>query len=341
MRPLLARLLPALPLVALAAPAAARPGLHPLAMATWDTTASSLGFAGSLAPTSGSGSLLTGSYYANFSSSSGNTSAQFGVHYVRLAPPEGEVTRNGAAGTATFVHVSPIGRRHANGLPMFALGTYIGAAPTALIGGSHNEAWFPIVIGGALPWTPAPAVTITPWVELGMGLSIDNTISPTNVALDPESVYNPETNELNITAGDVLAAIDQAVDNEVQFATSARAGLTASIHLGGIVDLNVTGAISHLGADFGGPLMTWVSAFLQFHWDDPMAAVLPPKPCPPCPQALPCPQAVPCPQPAPCPQAAPCPVAPACPEVAPPSVAPAITVTPAPAAPAVAPAGQP
>jgi hypothetical protein len=288
----------------------ARPGLHPLAVSTWDATASSVTFSGSLGLTR-RGRLDTLSNYSNFSSSSGDTSVQFGIHYVRLDPPEDSgFIRHGAAGTATILHKTTFGERHATGLPKFALGSYFGIAPTALVGGGQNEAWFPFNVGAGLAWSPVPSLTLTPWVELAIGVSLDNVISPDDVTLDADQFVDPATQQVSLTAGDVLAALDQAVTNEVAVATAARAGLTLALHLGGIVDLNFIAAFSHLGGDFGGPMVSTFAGQLQFHWDDTMAAVLPSVKCPaapPCPSCPSCPPAPPCPAATPCPSAPPCP----------------------------------
>src|ERR1051325_2938138 len=152
--------------------ALARPGTHPIVVSTWDARASSVlleyrhGFMKG-------GGFNDVAYSANFSSTSGRLSAEFGLHYQSFAPGQGEPTAHGLAGTATAVFELPITSRLDNGLPSVALGLYVGAAPTALISGSLNYITIPAVLGVGLPVTPTKAVTFTPWFELSPGVNLD------------------------------------------------------------------------------------------------------------------------------------------------------------------------
>src|SRR5688500_13927763 len=86
-----------------AAPARALPGTHPDPISTFDTRSSSV----VLAYRNGVGFTGTSrvfSYNANFSSTSGNFSAQFGAHYFQLKQQPEEPMMHGAAasGVALF-----------------------------------------------------------------------------------------------------------------------------------------------------------------------------------------------------------------------------------------------
>src|ERR1051325_5181783 len=101
-------------LVTLSSGAFARPGTHPVVVGTWDARASSVvleyrhGFMRG-------GGFNDVAYMANFSSTSGQLSAQFGLHYESFAPTHSDPTAHGLAGTATAVFALPLTSRLDNG----------------------------------------------------------------------------------------------------------------------------------------------------------------------------------------------------------------------------------
>ena len=106
-------------LMALAPEAAARPGTHPVVVSTWDARASSvvLGYRhGSF----DGGGLNEVSYHANFSSTGGKLSSQFGLYYLNTSYDADEPTAHGLSGSATAVFNLPVARRFDNGLPLAA-----------------------------------------------------------------------------------------------------------------------------------------------------------------------------------------------------------------------------
>src|SRR6187551_2203622 len=92
---------------ALAGHAAATAGTHAPAVSTYDTRASSVVF-GYRHGFSDAGSFNTFSYNANFTSTSGRLSAQFGIHYVNFKEAEADTRAHGVAGSGVAVLEFPI-----------------------------------------------------------------------------------------------------------------------------------------------------------------------------------------------------------------------------------------
>ncbi|MCS6760333.1 MAG: hypothetical protein MO852_16450, partial [Candidatus Devosia euplotis] len=146
-----------------AAPALARPGTHAPAISTWDTRASSVAFHAKLGFLPG-GHFRNYSYNANFTSTSGNLSAQFGLHYLTLnrGPETDEQsgqetkrnTQHGASASATGLLSIPFTGRTDNGIPTAAIGIYFGAVPALLTSGNLNDLTIPLVLGLGVPYSP-------------------------------------------------------------------------------------------------------------------------------------------------------------------------------------------
>ena len=160
----------------LGAPAAfALPNTHAPAISTWDARASSvvLGYAHSLG---GAGDFTRLSYNANFSSSTGLLSAQFGVHYLTYRDHDDSVLARGFSAGGVALFTFPIGERFANGVPRSSFDFYVGGVPTALFSGQLNFISVPLVLGVGVPFSPAPWLSIQPWAELSPGLNFDTSI---------------------------------------------------------------------------------------------------------------------------------------------------------------------
>ncbi|HEY3667426.1 MAG TPA: hypothetical protein VGL19_15570, partial [Polyangiaceae bacterium] len=100
--------------------ATALPGSHAPAISTYDTRASSIVLAyrhGS----SDAGPFDTFSYNANFSSTSGKLSAQFGLHYVNFASQESASTAHGIGASGVALFVFPVAGRYDDGVPKAAI----------------------------------------------------------------------------------------------------------------------------------------------------------------------------------------------------------------------------
>src|SRR6185295_13711640 len=100
--------------------ALARPNTHAPAISTWDGRASSvvLGIGHSLG---GAGDFTRLSYNANFSSTSGVLSAQFGVHYLTYRDHDDSVLARGFSAGGVALFNFPLAERFANGIPRTSL----------------------------------------------------------------------------------------------------------------------------------------------------------------------------------------------------------------------------
>src|SRR6187399_1691686 len=121
-------------------------GTHPIVVSSWDARASnvSLGYRHGFMKGGGVNDVA---YNADFSSTSGVLSAQFGLHYVNFTPADGNPTAHGLAATATALFHLPLTKRYENGLPVAALVFLVGSAPTTLVSGSLNYVTIPLVLG--------------------------------------------------------------------------------------------------------------------------------------------------------------------------------------------------
>lgn len=280
---LLLSILRALPafaaLTALAPDAGARPGTHPIVVSTWDARASSVVFGyrhGSLE----GGGLNEVSYHANFSSTGGKLSSQFGLYYLNLSSDSSEPTAHGLAGSATAVFNLPVARRFDNGLPLAAIDFYLGSAPTALISGERNYLTLPLAIGFGVPLTPAKAITITPWFEFSPSVNLDTEIHEFHVDPADAGKYvtiDQTTGEVsvNFNSSDVEALIGQSVDLKTSAAVGARAGLDLALHASDYFDFTVDASLSSFGTAFSGTQVLYLGGGFIWRWDDIVPAVLP------------------------------------------------------------------
>jgi hypothetical protein len=236
--------------------AQARPNTHAPAISTWDPRASSvvLGLGRSM---SGDGALTFTSYNANFSSTNGVLSAQFGVHYMTFKEGDESPTARGVSAGGVALVSLPLSSRFENGVPGSAFAFYVGGVPTAMFSGQLNFISVPLVLGVGLPFSPSPYVTFRPWVELSPGLNFDTDIQPvvTNEVIQAAM-------DGTLTRDEVEALVEDGLNIQRDTTVGKRAGLSFALHLGERVDidLNMMIGAGHPGAiSLGGGLV--------FRWD--------------------------------------------------------------------------
>lgn len=258
--------------------AIATPGAHPVLMSTSDTRASSvvLAYRQSLGG-------LTGrvfSYNANFSSTGGILSAQFGAHVLQVQEFRDTNTLIGAAATGAAVWNISLMDRFDNGVPKVGLILYAGGAPTAAVSGKRNFLNVPIGIGVGSAVSPASWISITPWFEAAPGLDLDTTI------VEPDlSRYEPTNSEIQqliegqdavlLSEEDIRQVISDSVKVDVAFEMAMRAGLDVTLRMSESWSFNANTYLTSLGSTFGGQTFVYGGAGLMFHWDDIVPAVLP------------------------------------------------------------------
>lgn len=261
-------------------PAVATPGAHPPLMSTPDTRASSviLAYRQSMGP-------LTGrlfSYNANFSSTGGILSAQFGAHVLQLQESADTKTLLGAAATGAAVWSIPLTQRFDNGVPKAAVILYAGGAPTAAVSGKRNFLNVPIGLGIGAALSPATWVSITPWFEAAPGVDLDTTIvEPDLSSLAPDNsdiqqLINGQEAVL-VSEEDIKKAIADSVKVDISFEMAMRAGLDINLRMSESWSFNLNSYLSTLGSSFGGQKYIYAGGGLVFHWDDIVPAVLPPS----------------------------------------------------------------
>ncbi|HTQ08341.1 MAG TPA: hypothetical protein VMI54_31015 [Polyangiaceae bacterium] len=253
----------------------AKPGTHPIVVSTWDPRASSV-VVGYRHGFSKGGGFNDVSYNANFSSTSGVLSAQFGLHYESYSPNHSDPTAQGLAGTAAAVFNLPLTSRLDNGLAKVALDFYVGAAPTALISGELNYLSFPAVLGAGVSTTPFKYLTLTPWFELSPGVNLDTEVKPYQLSQsDVAGAFNPATGQVNLTQSQVENIVSKSVNLKTSVSAGARAGLDLALHLSDYVDLGADLAVSSAGTAFKGPTVVYLGAAFVWRWDEIVPAVLP------------------------------------------------------------------
>ncbi|MFO0659744.1 MAG: hypothetical protein U0165_07930 [Polyangiaceae bacterium] len=258
-----------------ASSADARPGTHAPAISTWDTRASTVVPGFTIGMLSG-GHLDFFSYNANFSSTSGNLSSQFGLHYVNYKESEERSSAHGVSGGAVALYSRPLGERFDNGVPKLALATYFGGVPVAVISGEYNYLSVPIVIGLGLPISPSRWVTVTPWLEVAPSFNLDTVIHPYSFSLTGStSTVDPVTGKVNLSQSDVEKIVKEAVTIDTSFAVGARFGLSFTAHINDTADLNLNAMASTLGSAFKGTFVAYGGANVTIRWDDIVPAVLP------------------------------------------------------------------
>jgi hypothetical protein len=256
----------------------ATPGAHPPLFSTSDTRASSvvLAYRQALGP-------LTArmiSYNANFSSTGGILSAQFGAHVLQLQETSGANTLYGAGATGTALWSVPLSSRYDNGVASVALMVYAGGAPVAAVSGERNFLNVPIGVGLGVPLSPKSWVTFTPWFEAAPGLDLDTTIRPPDL-----SQFEPDENDIQnvlngqdavlVSEDDVRNAISESVVVDVSFEAAMRAGLDITLRASDSWSFNINSYVTTLGSAFGGQSYVYLGAGLLFHWDDVVPSVLP------------------------------------------------------------------
>jgi hypothetical protein len=239
-----------------AAPAVARPNTHAPAISTWDARASSvvLGYGSSLG---GAGEFTRLTYSANFSSTSGVLSAQFGVHYLTYRDHEDSVLARGVSAGGVALFNFPLAERFGNGVPRSSFDFYVGGVPTALISGQLNFISVPLVIGVGVPVSPTPWLSIEPWAELSPGLNFDTRIEAVSTASAVQSAMDG-----TLTRAEVEDLVDEGLKITEETTVGKRAGVSLTAHLGERVDLGLSLALGagHTGSGSLG-------AALVVRWD--------------------------------------------------------------------------
>ena len=259
----------------LSQPARALPGMHAPAISTYDTRASSIVFAYRHGQ-SDAGPFNTFSYNANFSSTTGKLSAQFGLHYVNFAPANGDSKAHGVGASGVGLFVFPIAGRYDDGVPKAALSFDLGMVPTAYVSGQRNFLTLPLVLGFGVPLSPARQVTITPWFEIAPSVNLDTVFHTADITVDPNSVtYDPQTGKVSLDSSAVQAAVQKGVSADFRLAVPLRSGLEVGVHLSQSVDLNAYSSLATLGGGFSGNSVLTLGAGLVIRWDDIVPAVLP------------------------------------------------------------------
>jgi hypothetical protein len=255
--------------------AAAAAGTHAPSVSTYDTRASSVVFAYRHG-FSNAGSFNTFSYNANFTSTTGRLSAQFGIHYVNFKQAGYDTRAHGIGGGGVAVLEYPVAGRWEDGVPKVALALHLGGVPTAYISGERNFLTVPFVLGFGVPLSPHKMLTFTPWYELAISANVDTIVRPEGVTIDDSSIeFDPQTQTASLKPGAVEAALRQGVTIDVGVSVPMRAGLQGTVHLGRSADLDVYGMLSTLGGAFSGESVKTVGAALVVRWDDIVPAVLP------------------------------------------------------------------
>jgi len=247
-------------------------GTHPIVVSSWDARASSvaLEYRHGFMKDGGFNDLA---YNANFSSTSGKLSAQFGLHYVNFKAEAGDPRAHGLAATATALIELPLTRRLENGLPVVALAFAFGSAPTTYVSGSLNYVTIPIILGVGVPITPVKVLSLTPWFELSPSVNLDTEIKPytlkaSDITIDPSQ-------GVTLDESDVQRIVSESVDLKLNVKAGARGGLALALHLSDYVDFSAQLALSSAGSAFTGKFVTYLGGGLVWRWDDIVPAVLP------------------------------------------------------------------
>jgi hypothetical protein len=214
-----------------------------------------LGFGHSLG---GGGDFTRLSYNANFSSTSGVLSAQFGAHYLSYRDHDDSVLAHGFSAGGVALFNFPVAERFANGIPRTSLDFYVGGVPTALFSGQLNFISVPLVLGVGLPVSPTPWLSIEPWAELSPGLNFDTHIQAVSTAAAVQAAMDG-----TLTRSEVEDLVDEGLKITEQTTVGKRAGLSLTAHLGERADLSVNLA---LGAGHSGSAS--LGAAFVVRWDE-------------------------------------------------------------------------
>lgn len=213
--------------------ALARPNTHAPAISTWDPRASSI-VLGYGAAVSGDGSLTRASYNANFSSTSGLLSAQFGAHYVTYEDTDESPTARGFSAGGVALFSVPLAKLHDNGVPYSAFALYLGVVPTALFSGQLNFISVPLVLGLGVPFSPSRYVTFRPWVELSPGFNFDTRIQEVSTQSAIAAAMDG-----TLTRAEVEELVEEGLNITRKTTVGKRAGLSFAVHLGERVDVDM------------------------------------------------------------------------------------------------------
>jgi hypothetical protein len=223
---------------------------------------------------SDAGAFNTVSYNANFTSTSGILSAQFGLHYINFSEKGYDGAQHGISGGGVALLEFPVAERYDNGIPRAALAPYFGGVPSGFFSGERNTLTVPFVIGFGVPLSPAKAITLTPWYEFALSANLDTTFKPANITVDA-SDFNGQ--QVKLDAEKVRELVGEGVDMEFSFVVPMRAGLDVALHLSNVADLNAYSMLSTLGGGFSGDLVTTFGFAFAVRWDNIVPAVLPPE----------------------------------------------------------------
>ncbi len=257
--------------------ARALPGTHAPAISTYDTRASSIVFAYRHGE-SDAGPFDTYSYNANFTSTTGKLSAQFGLHYVNYSPTDGDSKAHGVGASGVGLFVFPVAGRYEDGVPKAALSFDLGLVPTAYISGQRNFMTLPFVLGFGIPLSPARQLTLTPWFEMAPSVNLDTVFHTADITVDPSSVTalpDPTTGKASLNSSALQAAVQKGVSVDFGLSVPMRSGLEIAFHLSQSADLNLYSAVSTLGGGFSGASVLTLGGGLVIRWDDVVPAVLP------------------------------------------------------------------
>lgn len=263
----------------------AKAGTHGRAVSSWDTTRSTVVFDYRHGFLLGGGFTNTIGYNANFTSTTGKLSSQFGLQYMNLAPDAVDSTLHGAVVSVIALYAFPFGKRYSNGLPKAAFSIYGGVVPTAIFNGEHNYVTFPFTLGLGLEINPIRQISIIPWVEGAPSANLDtiirydefqNRLSEGSID-DVKIEYGPNGEVVDVQVDNAVVdeILEDVVDLEFSVSFRLRAGLSFVLNLGDRVDLQINGSIAQIGNDFSAKPTVFIGSALVFAWDDPPLAILP------------------------------------------------------------------
>lgn len=247
-------------------------GIHPPAVNTWDTRASSVTF-GYQQSLTGPNTVRWATYSSNFTDTSGRLSSQFGAHYTGYREEGfGSVAHGIGAGAVTLYQWPLIGDI-AGDPPDLGLAVYGGPVPTVVTNGPDTVVAVPIAAGVGLPWSPLPWLTITPSGELAPTLEVSTAFEPTTLTLDSIDL------DTTLTAEEVQEVLTDAVHLRTALVVPWRAGVHVNAHVG-LLDAAITTAVTSVLTETGAHPALLGGLNLAFHWDRPAADCVPVEPGP-------------------------------------------------------------
>ncbi len=259
-------------------------GTHSFAVSTWDTTRSTVSLSYHHGFILDGGYINMAGYNANFTSTTGKLSSQFGLNYIGIKPPEIDKLLNGVSGSAVAVYGIPIGKRYENGMPKVSFNLFLGSVPTLLFSGEYNYATIPINAGLGIEFNPLKALSIVAWFEIAPSFNLDTEIHYDNLQKylesvtedDLEIIYNPDGTVKSVKVKDYV--IDEMLSESLQlqfsFAFRMRGGLQLVFNLGDRVDLQFEGSIAQVGANFDSKSTIFAGGSFIFAWDDTPSRIL-------------------------------------------------------------------